>query len=115
MWWQLKLVVQVAVRYGRKTLEKHHHNNGHSAMLSFITHNCKVTVVASCDALHEGGIFFGWLQIGGTSHPFISLVLIGDAQSVHTFQRCTYAQHWELCICASQKSVHGFLGLLVLL
>jgi hypothetical protein len=44
-----------------------------------------------CLALQEGGIIFGWLQLGGGRNPFISLVLIGDAQSMHKFQRCADA------------------------
>ncbi len=75
----LKLIVQVALRYERKRLQKHNCNNGCSAMLSFTTHNHKGMVVASCNVLYKGRIC-GWLQIGGTRNPCISLVLIGDAQ-----------------------------------
>ena len=104
MWWHWNLLY----RLQWDTREEHCRNtickNGRSSMLSFITHNCKGMVGVSCDALHKGGIF-GWLQIGGTRNPFISLFLIGDAQ-IPEIRRDAELQ--ELCISKKCASIFRF-------
>jgi hypothetical protein len=84
---------------------------------NIVFHHSQLQGHGCCElrCIAQRGNIFGLLQIGGGRHPFISLVLIGDAQLMHKSQRCADAQLRELCICASQKSVHRFLGFLVLL
>jgi hypothetical protein len=102
----LKLVMQVAVRDERKTLQKQHCNNGHSAMLSFITHNHKVMVVANCDALLRENIF--WM-VADWRHVSSIHFLGSDWRCTNFRDALMHSSR------ASQKSVHQFFGFLVLL